>query len=123
MANEIQLTLALNVAKGNLRYNFTPPTAQINLLADPASGGVQNIGTAASEAVYVGSDISTAGWSTWMNLTTGTKVELGRYDGTTFHSFTSLNAGEPCALRLSHKVPYAIAVGGTAQLQYQVFSE
>jgi hypothetical protein len=127
MANEITLQVNMSVAKGSLRYTFNPPTANITLLGNAAAGGVQNIGTSTEALLLV--DVTTRGMANFVNLSTGTKVQLGTWDGTTYHPFQQLNAGEPAVLRLSASSgtsPVAKVIeptNGTANIQWQVFAE
>ena len=127
MANEITLQVNMSVAKGSLRYTFNPPTANITLLGNAAAGGVQNISTSTEALLLV--DVTTRGMANFVNLTTGTKVQLGTWDGTTYHPFQQLNAGEPAVLRLSASSgtsPVAKVIeptNGTANIQWQVFAE
>ena len=126
MANEITLNVNMSVSKGTLRYTFAPPTASINLTGNAAAGGVQNISTTTTELELI--NVTTRGLANFVNLSTGTEVEVGSYDGTTFHSFGLLKAGEPAVLRLSANTgtsPVAKVVGtsGTANLQWQVFAD
>lgn len=127
MANEITLSVNMSVAKGSLRYTFAPPTASINLTGNAAAGGVQNISTTTEALLLV--DVTTRGMANFINLTSGTEVEIGSYDGTTFHPFGQLNAGEPAVLRLSASSgtsPVAKVIeptNGTANIQWQVFAE
>jgi hypothetical protein len=127
MANEISLSVNMSVAKGSLRYQFSPPPATITLLGNAAAGGVQNISTSTEALLLV--DVTTRGMANFVNLSTGTKVQLGTWDGTTYHPFGQLNAGEPAVLRLSASSgtsPVARVIeptNGTANIQWQVFSE
>jgi len=129
MANEITLNVSMSVAKGTLRYNFAPPTASINLTGNAASGGVQNIGTNVETLALV--DVTTRGLANFINLSTGTEVEIGSDDGTTFHRFGLLKAGEPAVMRLSAQgagitspaVRVIVPAAGTANLQWQVFAD
>lgn len=127
MANEISLSVNMSVAKGTLRYTFAPPTASINLTGNAAAGGVQNISTTTEALSLI--DVTTRGLANFLNLSTGTKVEIGSYDGTNFHSFGQLNAGEPAVLRLSANTgtsPVAKVIeptNGTANIQWQVFAD
>ena len=131
MANEISLSVNMSVAKGSLRYQFSPPPATITLLGNAAVGGVQNITTAATGTELILDSVTTRGMANFVNLSTGTKVQLGTWDGTTYHPFGQLNAGEPAVLRLSAqtgttKSPVAKVIeptNGTANIQWQVFSE
>lgn len=128
MANEITLSVNMSVSKGSLRYTFSPPTAIINLTGNAAAGGVQNVSTATTELELI--NITTRGLANFVNLTVGTEVEIGAHDGTDFLPFGLLKAGEPAVIRLSSQTgttrsPVAKMVGtaGTANIQWQVFSE
>ena len=127
MANEITLSVNMSVAKGSLRYQFSPPTANITLTGNAAAGGVQNISTTTEALLLI--DVTTRGMANFVNLSTGTKVQLGTWDGTTYHPFQQLNAGEPAVLRLSASSgtsPVAKVIeptNGTANIQWQVFAE
>ena len=131
MANEITLSVNMSVAKGSLRYTFAPPPASITLLGNAAAGGVQNITTATTGTELILDSVTTRGMANFINLTAGTKVQIGAYDGTAFLPFGQLNAGEPAVLRLSAqagttKSPVARVIDpatGTANIQWQVFSE
>jgi hypothetical protein len=128
MANEINLQVTMSVAKGTLRYQFAPPSANINLTGNNAAGGVQNISTTTTQMQLI--NVTTRGMANFMNLSTGTKVEIGTFDGT-FRPFGLLNAGEPAVIRLAAQAgtnlnPVARVIdpaGGTANVQWQVFSE
>ena len=129
MANEITLNVNMSVSKGTLRYTFSPPTASINLTGNAASGGVQNIGTNVETLALV--DVTTRGLANFINLSTGTEVEIGSTDGTTFNRFGLLKSGEPAVMRLSAQgagitspaVRVIVPAAGTANLQWQVFAD
>lgn len=129
MANEISLSVNMTVQKGDLKYTFYPDIAEINLTGNAAAGSVQQISTTTTELQLV--NVTTRGMANFINLTTGTKVELGAWDGTAFRPFGLLNAGEPAVLRLSAqtgttKSPVARVIDpatGTAFVQWQVFSD
>ena len=129
MANEITLNVSMSVSKGTLRYSFSPPSASINLTGDAAAGGVQNIGANVETLALV--DVTTRGLANFINLSTGTEIEVGSTDGTTFNRFGLLKAGEPAVIRLSAQSagitsPVArvvVPAAGTANLQWQVFAD
>lgn len=131
MANEIRLFVSMYVEKGALKYTFSPDQALINLTGDAAVGGVQNITTATTGTELILDSVTTRGLANFINLTTGTKVEIGAYDGTAFRPFGLLNSGEPAVIRLSAqtgttKSPVVRVIDpatGTANVQWQVFSE
>lgn len=129
MADEITLSVRMSVSKGDLRYEFAPDVAAIDLTGNLAAGAVQTISTTTTELQLVG--VTTRGMANFLNLSAGTEVEVGAWDGTAFRPFGQLNAGEPAVLRLSTqagttKSPVARVIeptNGTALLQWQVFSE
>jgi hypothetical protein len=127
MADEINLSMNMSVSKGSLQYNFLPPQALITLNGNASSGGVQLIQTATEACLLV--DVTTRGLANFINLTTGTKVEVGSWDGSNFNSFGELRQGEPATLRLSattHTSPVLKVIEpatGTAFVQWQVFSD
>ena len=127
MANEINLTIGMTVDKGSLRYQFAPVPATITLIGNAAAGGVQLVQTATEACLLI--VVTTRGLANFINLTSGTKVELGSYDGTNFNSFGELRSGEPAALRLSattHTSPVLKVIeptNGTAFVQWQVFAD
>lgn len=128
MANEITLSVNMQVTKDSLRYSFAPATANINLTGNAAAGGVQAISTTTEALALI--DVTTRGMANFINLTAGTKVEIGVNDGS-FRPFGLLNAGEPAVLRLSAQTGTTISpvvrvidpATGTAFIQWQVFSE
>ena len=129
MADEIALTVSMSVTKDTLRYQFAPPVASINLTGNAAAGGVQAVSTSTEALLLV--DVTTRGMANFINLTTGTKVQVGTWDGSTFAPFGQLNAGEPAVIRLSAQTGTTISpvvkvvdpATGTAFVQWQVFSE
>ena len=131
MANEITLNVNMSVAKGDLRYSFTPPPASINLTGNAAAGGVQNISTATTGTELILDSVTTRGMANFLNLSTGTEVEVGAYDGTAFRAFGLLKAGEPAVIRLSAQtgttkspvVRVITPAAGTANVQWQVFAD
>ena len=127
MANEITLNVSMSVAKGTLRYTFAPPTASINLTGNAAAGGVQNVSTTTEALSLI--DVTTRGMANFINLSTGTEVEIGSVVSGTFHPFGLLKAGEPAVMRLSATSgtsPVAkviVPTNGTANIQWQVFAD
>lgn len=124
MANEITLQVNMNVSKGALRYQFAPPTASINLTGNAAAGALQNISTTAESLATL--DVTTAGMANFMNLSTGTKVQIGTLQGTNFVPVLLLAASEPAVSRLATTTLYAKVsepTNGTAVLQWQVFGD
>lgn len=129
MANEITLNVSMAVSKGTLRYQFAPPTASINLTGNNAAGGVQNVSTTTTNLALI--NVTTRGMANFINLSTGTEVEIGAWDGTAFRPFGLLKSGEPAVMRLSAQTgttqsPVArvtVPTNGTANIQWQVFAD
>lgn len=124
MANEITLNVSMTVNKGNLKYTFQPEPSLINLTGNAAAGGVQNISTT-TEALSV-VDITTPGMAAFINLTVGTRVEVGQMSGTNFVAVLRLDPGEPAVGRMATTALYAkvtVPTNGTANVQWQMFSE
>lgn len=128
MADEITLSVRMSVLKGDLRYEFSPNLAVSNLVGNAAAGAVQTISTTTTELLLVG--VTTRGLANFINLSPGTKVQVGSFDGT-FRPFGVLQDSEPAVMRLSAqagttKSPVAVVIeptNGTAVLQWQVFGE
>ena len=129
MANEIALNVNMTVTKGSLRYTFAPPAASITLTGNAAAGGVQNVSTTTEALSLI--DVTTRGIANFVNLSTGTEVEVGAWDGTAFRPFGLLKPGEPAVIRLSAQTGTTISpavrvitpTNGTSNIQWQVFAD
>lgn len=123
MANEITVTMRINVANGSLRHREEPGPIQVNQSGTTAAGGSQSIPTtAAGTAVSVGS-VSTLGYAYFRNVDTTNFVEIGVQVGGTFYPLMRLNAGEAAITRLSQSTTvYARANNLAVNLQYYILS-
>lgn len=121
MANEITLNLSLKVSKSYLQHSETPGTITVDLSGTNATGGSQNIGTAA-EAIVM-NDVATAGYAFFRNLGPTNYVELGTGTGTSFAAFAKLKAGEPAVIRLGTSAPTAKANSAAIDLQYFILAD
>ena len=124
MANEISLTVNLSVAKGSLRYTFAPPPASINLTGNAGAGAVQNVSTT-TEALSV-VDVTSPGIASFINLTSGSEVQVGQMSGGTFVPVLQLEYGEPAVARMATTALYAkvtVPTNGTANLQWNLLSD
>ena len=121
MANEISVTVKLDVSKGFLVQTMNPFLQQITMIGDNGAGGIQAIGFAAHEAISIG-DTGTAGWAYFRNTSTLYSVEIGVLVGVTFYPFAKLLAGEGGLIRLGTNAPYAKAATANVNLQYLILS-
>ena len=124
MANEITVSVNVSVSKGSLKYLFAPPVAQINLTGNAAAGAVQQLSTTTEALSTI--DVTTAGIGTFINLSTGTQVQVGAMSGTNFVPVLRLDPGEPAVSRMATTALFArvtVPTNGTANLQWNVLSE
>lgn len=127
MANEIQVTLVLQVTKGLLQYSQIPGTALFDMTGTRSAGGAQ---TASNAATAVAIDINTmtgtsVGYAYFRNTssTAGESILIGT--GTTsFTPFMELKPREMAVLRInssgSGTVPTFRSLAGTPVLQYWI---
>ena len=120
MADEIAVTIALSVAKGNLALAIASERFLPDMSGTRYIDNVQNIGTTA-EALGVG-DVGTAGWAYFKNLDLTNYVEIGR-DISGFQAFIKLLPGEACVVRLGTSAPYAKANTAAIDLKYVIIEQ
>lgn len=123
MANEIQVSGQLNVAKGNLSAVHAVSGIHTLNAASPAkAAGIAAIGTS-QEAVSIG-DVATAGWAMFKNLDSTNYLEIGIEITGTFFPFLKLKAGEAAGpLRLGVNSIYARANTAACKLQYDIYDD
>lgn len=126
MANEITVSLSLNVNNGNYNDNFLASGLRYDQTTLAADAAVIEVGTAV-ETISLG-DVTTAGFAAFRNLSTATAgtayIALGKYDGTNLHEFVQLRRGQPAVLPLISNVTVgAKAYGAATKLRYIVLSE
>ena len=100
MANEINITLSVQVTNGFFKHAFNPGQIQVDQAAPGRGGHAQEIGTD-EETVDFG-DVSTEGYLILRNLDDTNFVEYGPQVGTgDMEILGKLEAGEVALLRLS----------------------
>jgi len=99
MANEINISLGVQVTNGFFKYQFQPGQIQIDQAAPGRGGHVQEIGTD-EETIDFG-DVETEGYWILRNLDPTNYVEYGPQIGTgSAELCCKLKAGEPAFLRV-----------------------
>lgn len=95
MANEISVSVTLDLTNGNLEERFNKSTRYDQTKA-LSVGGVLEVGTAV-QTVSLGA-VTTAGYAAFRSVHTATAgthyVHIGHYDGTTLQSFARLQRGD-----------------------------
>lgn len=104
MANEIQVTAALQVTNGNFRLAKNPEgTLQFN--QSVAGGGIPGEVIATTAGVDVDlSALTNEGWCRMKNLDDTNFVQFGHWDGATFYPVGRMKAGEPALFRIDPSV-------------------
>ena len=120
MANEITVSMKLSVVKGFLDHVENPGVQTYDMSGLNASGGVQNIGTAAEVLTF--GDVGTPGFAYFRNTGPTNFVEIGAGTGS-FVAFAKLKAGESMLCRLSTNAPRARANTAAINLQYYIVSD
>jgi hypothetical protein len=121
MANEITVQAKLSVVKSFLNHTEYPGVLTFDMSGSNATGGAQNIGTAA-ETITMG-DVSTAGYSYFRNLGPTNFVDIGSGTGTSYVPFLKLKAGEVALCRLGTNAPTARANVAAVNLQYYILQD
>ena len=122
MANEIRLSLAVEIVKGYLNYSFNPGQINVDLATGRRGGHIQTIGTV-EEDLDLG-DVTSPGLCILRNLDTTNYVTIGPKVGTTaiMEPIIKLKAGQPAILFLDPTVTLvAQANAAPVSLQVDVF--
>lgn len=131
MANEINLSVSLNLSNGNLEERFSEGSRYDQAKALTV-GGVVEVGTAV-QTLSLGA-VTTAGFACFRHLSTATAgtqyVRIGHYDGTTLQGFARLKRNDIAGpVRLDNAITIGLA-GVTASshtaaqpIQYVILSE
>ena len=130
MADEINISLNVDVSSGNYRASFRPGTIQPDMATIIGSDLSQNIGTTI-ENLNIGSDVVGGGYYWFRNLSTSTSATFdpsikisscaATAAGTTF-PFLNLRPGEYALGRCVTTQFSAIATTQTANLQFGIMS-
>lgn len=118
MADEITISSGLTVSKDFLTVTEEPGAQEIDMAGTRYTGGVQDIGFAAHEAISLIGDFGTAGWAFFHNLDPSNFVQLGRDSTGTFVPFAKLLAGEHFVVPLADKAVYAKADTAAVKLKF-----
>jgi hypothetical protein len=102
MANEIKISVSVEVANGFFKDSFNPGQIQVNQAAVGKGGAVQVIGTS-EEVVYLG-DVSANGYAILRNLDAANFLTFGPENGGAMVVLGRLNAGEVALIRLNPAV-------------------
>ena len=102
MANEITLSIAMQVVNGNYRDLLQPGQLRIDQATIGRGGHVQTIGT--SEEVIDLGDVVTNGYAALRNLDEDNYVTYGPENAGAMVIFGKLKAGEPAVLRIAPTV-------------------
>lgn len=130
MADEINISLNVDVSSGNFRASFRPGTIQPDMATIIGSDLSQNIG-ASFENLNIGSDVVGGGYYWFRNLSTSTSVTFdpsikiascaAGAAGTSF-PFLNLRPGEYAIGRCVTTSFSAISSTATANLQFGIMS-
>ena len=130
MADEINISLNVDVSSGNYRASFRPGNIQPDMATIIGSDLSQNIGTS-FENLNIGSDVVAGGYYWFRNLSTSTSATFdpsikisscaATAAGTTF-PFLNLRPGEYALGRCVTTQFSAIATTQTANLQFGIMS-
>jgi hypothetical protein len=130
MADEINISLNVDVSSGNYRASFRPGTIQPDMATIIGSDLSQNIGTS-FENLNIGSDVVAGGYYWFRNLSTSTSTTFdpsikisscaATAAGTSF-PFLNLRPGEYALGRCVTTSFSAIASTATANLQFGIMS-
>jgi hypothetical protein len=130
MADEINISLNVDVSSGNYRASFRPGTIQPDMATIIGSDLSQNIGTTI-ENLNIGSDVVGGGYYWFRNLSTSTSATFdpsikisscaATAAGTSF-PFLNLRPGEYALGRCVTTSFSAIASTQTANLQFGIMS-
>jgi len=131
MADEINISLNVDVVSGNYRASFRPSTIQPDMATITGSDIVQNITTSAFQAIGIGASVSAGGYFWFRNLDTSTSVTfnpsiqtaMGATNGAgTSTPFLNLRPGEFALGRCVTTTMCALSSTATANLQFGIMS-
>ena len=131
MADEITIQLNIDVSSGNYRSSFRPGQISPDMATIIGSDLVQNITTAAFQALGIGASVSAGGYFWFRNLDTSTSVTfnpsvqiaMGATNGAgTSTPFLNLRPGEFALGRCVTTTMCALSSTATADLQFGILS-
>ena len=131
MADEITIQLNIDVSSGNYRSSFRPGQISPDMATIRGSDLVQNITTAAFQALGIGASVNAGGYFWFRNLDTSTSVTfnpsiqiaMGATNGAgTSTPFLNLRPGEFAMGRCITTTMCALSSTATADLQFGIMS-
>jgi hypothetical protein len=118
MADEITVSIRLQVAKGSLGIDKNPGDFTPDMAGSLYVAKVVEVGTATHEIVFTAGDIGTEGWCYVQNLSAANLVTIGLDVSAAFCPFAKLLPGEASLFRLAPGVDiYAKATTGDVNLE------
>ena len=128
MANEITVTVALQVNKSYLQHSQIPGSISIDMSGTRCAGGAQQIPNGSHELIDINElTTSTQGWAYFRNTssTAGQSIALGIEVSSTFCPVIEMKPGEVAMFRINKTVAtaralYAKAAAGTPVVQYWI---
>lgn len=122
MADEISITARLRAYKSLLNIDRSLSNQTFDMSGSTFYANLQTIGTT-YEAVTVGADLGTAGWSMFINHDTTNYVEIGLDVGAAFYGLIKLMPGELALFRLTTSTFYARANTGACKLEVVIVAD
>jgi len=113
MANEATIRSTLQIQKGNLDYRPATAAFQVDVTGtDGPTPGAVTASTAGTDIAF--SELTTPGLYRVRNIDSTNFVEIGIWDGATFHEFGELLPGEEYVGRFSRNMSGFRAKADTA---------
>ena len=122
MANEITVTIGINVSKGYLKHNLATTSQQLTLTGTHDYSNTQDIGTT-EEALELGTNLGTPGVAYFTNTDTTNFVTIGVKPAATYYPLLKIKAGETWPVRLDNVAFYAKADTATVKLKYYILED
>ena len=131
MADEISISLNVDVSSGNFRTSFRPGTINPDMATLIGSDITQNISTSAFVALSLGTNVTAGGYYWFRNLSTSTsatfdpsiKIAMGATNASgTSTPFLNLRPGEYALGRCVTTTMCALSATATANLQFGILS-
>ncbi len=118
MADEIQVTVGLNVLKGEFRFNTNQIVKNYDLTGAHKTASTQDL-TTTPEGLEIAADLGTPGWAYFAN-TSSVTIQVGSTISSTNYGFLSLEPGEICVCPVSNSNLAAWTDSGTGSLDFVI---
>ena len=118
MANEITVTMELDLVNGDLERNASVSALQFDQTTGAALWNTVNVGFAADEAI-VTTELTALGWCFMRNLDSTNYVEWGPDNGGSLVPCGRIEAGEVAMFRLSPAITFR-AQANTAAVELDI---